>query len=57
MKRTFPIAVILAFLAGLIVQFVWKMIYFPEPLLPVVLEIAGFIVLAGIAIRCVARIK
>jgi len=53
MKRVFPIIVILAFLAGLIGQFIWKMIYFPEPIIPVVLELTGFCILAGIAIWCI----
>ena len=55
MKKAFPIVVILAFLAGLIGQFVWKMIYFPEPLGVVILEITGFILLAIVAIWCIVR--
>ncbi len=51
-KKVFPIAVIIAFLLGLIGQFVWKMIYFPEPIIPVICEVSGFIILAGIAIWC-----
>ena len=53
MKRAFPISVIAAFGTGLMAQFVWKMIYFPEPLLPVVFELAGIIILAGIAVWCI----
>jgi len=57
MRRFFPILVIIAFLLGLIGQFAWKMIYFPEPLIPVICEITMFIILAGIAIWCIRRIK
>jgi len=56
MKRVFIIAVIAGLVAGLITQFVWKMVYFPEPLILVVGEVAGIIVLAGLAIWYVIRL-
>lgn len=56
-KRAFPIILIIAFLSGLIGQFVWKMIYFPEPVIPVVLELAAFTALAGVAIWWIWSIK
>lgn len=45
----FPIVVIIALFLGLLGQFIWKMIYFPEPIPLVVVEltcITGLVVLA-----------
>jgi len=39
MKKLWIITVLLALYAGLIGQFVWKMIYFPEPLMLVIIEL------------------
>ena len=47
----FPIIVMVAIFCGLTGQFIWKMIYFPEPIVPVVIELvctAGVIVLAAV---------
>ena len=51
MIKVFPIIVILGLTADLIAQFIWKMVYFPEPLLVVILEVMGIIILAGIGIK------
>lgn len=56
MIKVFPIAVIIGLLFSVIGQFVWKMIYFPEPLLMVIGELIGFIIFAGVAIWCIVRI-
>lgn len=53
MRRAFVISVLLGLTAGLVASFVWKMVYFPEPLLPVILELTMIITLAGLAIRWV----
>ena len=34
-----PGVVLVAFYLGLVTQFIWKMIYFPEPIVTVVLEL------------------
>ena len=57
MKRAFVIAVLLGLLAGLLAQFVWKLIYFPEPIIPVIFELLGFIILTGVAVKFTGSIK
>ena len=52
MKRGFVVSVLLGLCCGLIAQFIWKLIYFPEPLIPVIIEVSGIIILTGIAIYC-----
>ena len=42
----FPVIIIWALTAGLIAQFVWKMIYFPEPVIPFICELVMFVILA-----------
>lgn len=49
-RKAFVVSVLLGFMAGLEAQFIWKIIYFPEPLIPVVVEMCGIVVLAGLAI-------
>lgn len=48
--RYIPAVIILALTCGIIAQFVWKMVYFPEPITPIVLEMASIIILAIIGI-------
>lgn len=43
MKQIYPIVVILSLAAGLVTQFIWKMIYFPEPVIPVIIELTFII--------------
>ena len=45
-----PITVMIALALGLTAQFVWKMIYFPEPLGMVIIELIGIWALVGLAI-------
>ena len=48
-KDIVPTLVIMALFAGILGQFIWKMIYFPEPVIPVIFElicITGLVVLA-----------
>ncbi len=45
-----PITVMVALTCGLTGQFVWKMIYFPEPIVPVIIELVFFYSIVGIAI-------
>lgn len=54
-KRVYSVVVICGLVMGLLAQFAWKMIYFPEPLTPVVIEVTGIIVISGIAIRFILR--
>ena len=49
-RQYFPATVIIAFTCGLVAQFIWKMIYSPEPLVPVVIELVFIVALAGVAI-------
>ena len=55
MRKVFPISVIIGLTAGLVAQFVWKMMYFPEPLFPVILELMFIFCLAGIAIWIIVK--
>ncbi len=55
MKKAFVITIILALAAGLIAQFVWKMIYFPEPIIPVIIELLFIVALAGLAVYLEAK--
>ncbi|MBA7580434.1 hypothetical protein ES708_22325 [subsurface metagenome] len=57
LRQAFVILTLVAFAAGLIAQFVWKMIYYPEPLIPVICEVCGIVIAAGLAIWCVWREK
>lgn len=57
MRKVFPIIVLVALMAGLLGQFGWKMIYFPEPLIPVIFEVSGIVILSGLAIWCVATAR
>ncbi len=52
MKKAIVVIVLLALTAGLLGQFVWKMIYWPEPLVPVIIEICIILGLTGLAIWC-----
>ena len=45
-----PIMVMIALALGLTGQFVWKMIYFPEPLKMVIIELVGIWAMVGVAI-------
>ena len=45
-----PIIVMIALAAGLTAQFVWKMIYFPEPVEAVIIELIGTWAIVGVAI-------
>lgn len=54
MARVFPIATICALTAGLLAQFTWKMVYFPEPIVPVIFEIAFILFLAGTSVWVIA---
>jgi len=47
-KRVLPMIIIVSFACGLIAQFVWKMFYFPEPIIPVICEIVGIVILGVI---------
>lgn len=54
--RTFlPAIFVLALTCGLIGQFVWKMVYFPEPLLPVILELIFIVAIAGYIVYQILR--
>jgi len=53
----FPVIVIISLTLGLITAFVWKMIYFPEPLLPVILELLFMVTIAWLAIWCITKLK
>jgi len=57
MTKSFPIIVIIALTSGLLGQFIWKMIYFPEPILPVIFELIFFTTLAGIGIWMISRLE
>jgi len=39
-KKSWVIIVLIALLAGILGQFIWKMIYFPEPIIPVIIELS-----------------
>jgi hypothetical protein len=45
-----PIIVIIALALGLTAQFVWKMVYFPEPIVPVIIELVIIWVIVGVAV-------
>lgn len=47
-KKVFPAIVITSLTCGLIAQFTWKMIYFPEPIVPVILELVFIVALATV---------
>ncbi len=51
----YPVIVILALWAGIVTQFVWKMIYFPEPILPVIIELIFITSVSGSAIWMTIR--
>ena len=55
MNKPIPITIIVALTTGLIAQFIWKMIYFPEPILPVIFELIFIITAAGVAIQMIAK--
>ena len=57
MIKAFPVIVIISLTLGLITAFVWKMIYFPEPLLPVILELLFMVTMAWLAIWCITGLK
>ena len=57
MITAFPVIVIISLTLGLITAFVWKMIYFPEPLLPVILELLFMVTIAWLAIWCITKLK
>ena len=50
MKKAWVVIVLIALLIGILGQFVWKMIYFPEPLIPVIIEVVLIISLTISAI-------
>jgi len=54
-QRMWVIAVLVALLAGLTTQFIWKMIYFPEPIIPVIIELAFIYALAISAIYLIYK--
>lgn len=49
------IIIIIALACGLTGQFVWKMIYFPEPLVPVIIELTIIWGLVGLAIWLILK--
>ena len=53
--KDYPTVVILAFTLGLTGAFIWKMIYHPEPLIPVMLELMIIYTLASTAIWQIRR--
>ena len=55
MKRVLPVFIIISFACGLIAQFIWKMIYFPEPIVLVIFEL-GFIIILAIG-GCYCSLK
>ena len=57
MLKAFPMVVIIGLTLGLITAFIWKMIYFPEPLLPVILELIFIVTMAWLAIWCITKLK
>jgi len=57
MIKAFPIIVITSLTLGLIASFVWKMIYFPEPILPVILELVFIVTMAWLAVWCITKLE
>lgn len=51
----YPVIVLVAFFSGLLGQFIWKMIYFPEPIVPVIIELLVIAGLAGLAVWMVIK--
>ncbi len=47
--------IIIGLTGGLIAQFIWKMIYFPEPIIPVILELVIIIAFATVGCELVLR--
>ena len=56
MLKALPIVIIISLTLGLITAFIWKMIYFPEPLLPVILELILIVTIAWLAIWCITKL-
>lgn len=46
----YPVIVLAALFAGLLGQFIWKVIYFPEPTVPVIIELT---VILGLVISAI----
>lgn len=55
LRKALPALCVMGLTVGLFVQFGWKMVYFPEPLGPVIAELAAIVVIAGYAIFQILR--
>ncbi len=55
-RQIYPTMIIGGFWAGIMTQFVWKMIYFPEPLILVVGELIPITALGILAILGIWRL-
>ena len=55
LRKGLPVSFVGALTCGLLAQFIWKMIYWPEPLLPVILEIAGILGMTAFVVYQILR--
>lgn len=49
-KKYYPTMIIGGLWTGLVTQFVWKIVYFPEPLIPVIGELTLITTLGTLAV-------